>query len=298
MTKTKIKKKHISHSQYIMWSNCPQQWKMTYIDKLAKGEDSIHSVFGSAMHDTVQFWLDVVYNRSMLMARTMDLSDYLKERMVAHFKRTTIEADGQKTFVCDKETLMEFYHDGVEILGWLQKNVERFFGTLEWRLEGVEIALNVPVRTNVKFRGYLDIVLRHKLTGAIKIIDLKTSTKGWGKWTKEDKPKTDQLLLYKEYYAKKYDLALDAISIDYYILRRKIPTVSDWPIPRVSQFAPAHGTPSMNKMRKRVDAFLDSCFDEEGRYLTEGYEVTPSKSSCRFCSYNQTKHCSDGVLVT
>lgn len=296
MNKVKVKKKRISHTQYNMWSSCPLQWKLTYIDKLMKGEPSIHSVFGSAMHDTIQHWLDVVYNRSMLMARTMDLTDYLKDRMIVHFNRATVEENGQKIFVCDKHMLMEFYHDGVAILSALQNDVEKWFSVLEWKLEGVEVPLMVEVQSNVKFRGYLDIVLRHKLTGAIKIIDLKTSTKGWNKWTKNDKPKTDQILLYKQYYAKQHDLPLDAVTVDYYILRRKLPEESDWPIPRISRYAPAHGTPSMNAVRKRFDAFLNSCFDGEGEYISE-QKPTPSKSACRFCPYNQTEHCSVGVLV-
>ena len=296
MTKVKVRKKVVSHSQYSIWSACPLQWKLTSVDKIAKSEDNIYSIFGSAMHDTVQEWLKVVYNRSMLVARTMDLSDILKERLIIHFQRSIIEENGQKIFVTDKATLMEFYRDGVEILNCLQLNLEKFFNTMEWKLEGVEEQLNVPIKLNISFRGYLDIVLRHKLTGAIRIIDLKTSTKGWTKWVKSNKAKTDQLLLYKKFYAKKYNLPEDAITIDFYILKRKLPEESDWPIPRVSKFCPSHGTPSMNQMNKRFQKFVDACFDNQGNHITE-QEPTPSKSSCRFCPYNQTEHCSVGVLI-
>ena len=272
------------------------QWKLTYIDKLMKGEDSIHSVFGSAMHDTIQQWLDIVFNRSIVMARTIDLSDLLKERMIVHFKRTTIEDAGHKMFVCDVNTLMEFYKDGVEILKHLQANMDKYFDASEWTLEGVELRLNVPVKTKVSYRGYLDIVLRHKLTGEIKIIDLKTSTKGWNHWKKDDPIVKDQLLIYKKFYAEKHNIPENAISVDFYILRRKLPTVSDWPIPRVSRFTPSNGKPSMNKMNERFKTFIDACFDDEGEFLTE-QKATPSRSACRFCPYNQTDHCSVGVKV-
>ena len=294
MVKVKVRKKVVSHSQYNMWRACPLEWKLSAVDKLAKSEDTIHNIFGSAMHDTVQEWLDVVFNRSMLVARTMDLSDILKERLKFRFQKSIVEQNGRKIFVTDKETLVEFYHDGVAILNWLQLNVEKFFNVVEWKLEAVEERLNVPIRPNVSFRGYLDIVLRHKLTGAIRIIDLKTSTKGWNKWVKDDKSKTDQLLLYKKFYAEKYNLPEDAITIDFYILKRKLPEESDWPIPRVSKFCPAHGKPSMNQMSKRFQDFVDACFDEEGNHITN-QKATPSKSSCRFCPFNQTKHCSVGV---
>lgn len=294
MSKKRRRKKVTSFTQYQMWKNCPAQWEKSYIQRLIKGEPSIHTVFGEAMHDTIQQWLDVVFNRSMLMARTMDLSDIFKDRLIVHFKRDTVGEGDNKIFVCDKQTLMEFYHDGVAILNWLQLNLEKFFSTMEWVLEGVEIPLNIEVKPNVFYRGYLDIVLRHKLTGAIKIIDLKTSTKGWGKWKKDDPVVRDQLLLYKLFYSNKFDIPEDAISVDFYILKRKLPEESDWPIPRVSRFTPSNKKPSMNKMKKRFKYFLDACFDEKGQHIS-GQEYTPSKSACRFCPYNQTEHCSVGV---
>ena len=290
----KPRKKVTSYSQYSMWSNCPAQWDKTYIQKIMKGDPSIHTVFGSAMHDTIQQWLDVVFNRSMLMARTMDLGEILKDRLIVHFKRETTGVNNNKVYVCDKQTLMEFYDDGVAILTWLQMNLERFFSVMEWSLEGIETRLNVEVKPNVFYRGYLDIVLRHKLTGAIKIIDLKTSTKGWGKWKKDDPIQRDQLLLYKLFYANKYEIPEDTISVDFYILRRKLPEHSDWPIPRVSRFTPSNGKPSMNKMKKRFKNFLDTAYDNEGQFIPN-QEHTPSEHACRFCPYNQTEYCSVGA---
>jgi len=169
-----------------MWSDCPLQWKLTYIDKVLPGEDSIHSVFGSAMHDTIQHWLNIIFNKSKLVGRTMDLGDILKDNMIKHFKRTTVEENDQKLFVCDKPTLMEFYEDGCKILRYIQEHVDKFFPTVEWTLEGIEVPLSIQVRDKLRFKGYLDIILRHKLTGVIKIIDLKTSTKGWNQYAKKD----------------------------------------------------------------------------------------------------------------
>ena len=291
----KPRKKVTSYSQYSMWSKCPAQWDKTYIQKIMKGESSIHTVFGSAMHDTIQQWLDVVFNRSMLMARTMDLGDILKDRLIVHFKReTTGVDDATKVYVWDKHRIMDFYSDGVEILNWLQMNLEKFFSVMEWTLEGIETRLNIEVKPNVFYRGYLDVVLRHKLTGAIKIIDLKTSTKGWGKWKKDDQIQRDQLLLYKMFYADKFEIPEDSISVDFYILKRKLPEHSDWPIPRVSRFTPSHGKPSMVKTKYRFQAFLDAAYDDEGQFIPN-QRHTPSKSACRFCPYNQTEHCSVGA---
>jgi len=278
-----------------MWSDCPLQWKLTYIDKILPGEDNIHSVFGSAMHDTVQHWLDIIFNKSKLIGRTMDLSDILKDNLIKHFKKTTTEENGQKLFVCDKPTLMEFYDDGCRILTYLQQNVDKFFPTVEWTLEGIEVPLSLQVRDNLRFRGYLDIILRHKLTGTIRIIDLKTSTNGWNKYAKKDKSKTNQLLIYKRYYSKKFEVDEDAIIVEFLILKRKLFEGSPYPIPRVSPFVPAHKSVSVKKAMDEFEKFLDEaniCYNYPD---TATVKATPSKSSCRFCPYNKTEHCSQGV---
>jgi RecB family exonuclease len=43
--------------------------------------------------------------------------------------------------------------------------------------------------------GYLDVVLYHEPSNTFKIIDIKTSTKGWNKYTKKDESKQFQLVL-------------------------------------------------------------------------------------------------------
>ena len=36
----------VSYSQYSMWSSCPQQYKLNYIDKLGESSGNIHTIFG------------------------------------------------------------------------------------------------------------------------------------------------------------------------------------------------------------------------------------------------------------
>src|SRR6056300_529326 len=62
----------ISYSQYTMWANCPKQWKLTYMDGIKEFDPSIHLVFGTAMHETIQGWLKVVYGESPSKADEMD----------------------------------------------------------------------------------------------------------------------------------------------------------------------------------------------------------------------------------
>ena len=44
---------------------------------------------------------------------------------------------------------------------------------------------------------------------------------GWNKYQKMDKNKTDQLLLYKQFYGAENDISLDKIDVEYFIVKRK-----------------------------------------------------------------------------
>jgi len=55
--------KTISFSQLHMFTRCPHQWYLTYLKKLAPYSASIHATFGTALHETVQTWLDTLFNK-------------------------------------------------------------------------------------------------------------------------------------------------------------------------------------------------------------------------------------------
>ena len=143
--------------------------------------------------------------------------------------------------------------------------------------------------------GYLDVVILDEIHNTIKIIDIKTSTRGWNKWQKRDENKTQQLLLYKQFYAEQYNHPVDKIDVEYFIVKRKLWENIDFPQKRVQKFVPASGKPSMNKVAKRLDLFLENAFDDEGKYKTDKIFALPSKKACRWCEFRKTEHCSEGI---
>ena len=66
---------------------------------------------------------------------------------------------------------------------------------------GIETPITMPPissNPNVLFIGYLDIVMYNETLNKFKIIDIKTSTKGWKlDYVKKDEDKQFQLILYK-----------------------------------------------------------------------------------------------------
>ena len=76
----------VSFSQYSMWSSCPHQYKLNYIDKLGESSSNVHTIFGSAMHETIQHYLSVMYGVSKKQADEINLDKLLLERMRENYK--------------------------------------------------------------------------------------------------------------------------------------------------------------------------------------------------------------------
>lgn len=275
----------VSYSQYSMWLNCPWQWKLNYVDGQYRFDQSIDTIFGTAMHNTIQDWLATHFADPKKAKRT-DLNPLLKENLITEFKSSVREDNGEKLYVCDASTLQEYYEDGCAILDHVQKYGKDFFPTKNFKLMGCETKLTVQLRENLKFRAYLDIVIHDESLNEYHIIDLKTSRAGWYESQKKDDRKLHQLLLYKRFFAKEYGVLEENVKVKFIILKRKIKDNPDFVIRRLTNFEPAQGSISMKRMEASWNKFLTECFDETGTHRTEDIKPTPSESACKYCPFN------------
>ncbi len=282
----------ISYSQLSMFSECPLRWKLNYIDDVSVREPSIHLLFGTAMHEVIQTWLEVMYHDSVKNANKLNLEQRLHDKMMEQFQKDK-EAYGKNP--CTLEELREFFQDGVDILDFVKKRRGDYFSKRGYKLIGCEVPIEVDMKKNIKMIGYLDIVILDEMTNTLKIYDIKTSTRGWNKWMKKDENKTQQLLLYKQFYSKQYNHPIDKIEVEYFIVKRKLWEEAMFPQKRVQKFSPASGTVSMNKVAKRLDTFIDLAFDDEGNKISENIVATPSKKACRWCEFKGTEYCNQGI---
>ena len=277
-----------------MWAQCPHKWKTAYIDDKREFTESIHTLFGTSMHEVIQTFLTVMYNDTVKLAEQLPLDDMLRTRMKRNFE-SALEQNGGVMF-CEEKDMVEFYIQGVEILDFIKKKRAQYFSKKGYELVGIEVPINYDLPNNIKFIGYIDIVIKDTIRDVIKIYDIKTSTMGWNKYMKADKIKSDQLLLYKQFYSKQFDHPLDKIEVEYFIVKRKLWENTDFPQKRVQKFAPANGKPSINQVTKRLSEFMTECFTSDGEYNTEHiYSKEASKKNCRFCDFNQTEFCDAGV---
>ena len=278
----------ISYSQFAMYSTCPKQWELAYVKGLRQYSQSIHTIFGTAFHETLQEYLTVMYTQTAKKASELPLHTMLQERMVAGYKEA-VEKTG--VHFSTKFELQEFYEDGVAILDYINKNRGKYFSAKHEELLGIEIPIYVQAtddNKHVMMLGFLDVVIRDKRSDRIKIIDIKTSTAGWNKYQKADKVKASQLVLYKEYFGRQYGYDTEKIDIVYFIVKRKLIEGAMFPQRRIQEFIPASGKPTRNKLKRSIADWAAACFDVEGNYnTTREYPAVAGKNgkNCKYCDF-------------
>lgn len=291
MTNSTSSDRRISYSQYSMWAGCPKRWKLNYIDELKKRDNTIHTIFGTAMHEAIQGWLSVLYS-DKVRAKSYDLEGYFKDHLMRLFKENISQDDtGESVYLCDMDTLKQFYRDGCAILDHVRTYQKEFFPTMGYKLIGCEIPLEVPVANGIVFVGFIDIVIAHPRTNKIFIYDLKTSKRGWY-YEKNDPMKLAQILLYKNFYSELFEVPIDNITPEFIILKREVDENSKWGAKRISKFEPANGKPSMKNAVQGFNNFISSTFDENGHVQLSTLVATPSKKACQWCEFkNRTDLC-------
>ena len=298
--------KNISYSQMSIYRQCAHRWKLQYKDKIKRFNSSIHTVFGTAIHEVMQHYLDVAFEKSFAAAdREINIEDHFQTTFINEYQ-TQYKKNKNEHF-SEATEMREFFEDGVAILNWFKKNRSQYFSKKGWFLVGCEIPIVIaPNRmlNNVLYTGYLDVVMYNENTDTFKIIDIKTSTNGWNKYAKEDKEKQNQLLLYKQFFAEQYGIPIEKIETEFFIVKRKVLDIDDerclspYQAKRVQQYSNfADGKTSLNRARKAISDFISECFNSQGKIKERDYPTSPSKWNCNFCPYKEDKDLCDKGLI-
>ena len=285
----------VSYSQYSMWRRCPHQWFLAYAKGLAPYQASIHTVFGTAVHETIQHYLKVMYEQSGAAADREDIVGMFNECFRNTYKG---EFEKMKQHFSNPDEMREFYEDGVNILEWFKKHRTQFFTTRNVVLLGIEMPLMVELKKNLFLKGFIDFVLYDKDLDKIYIYDIKTSRSGWNDKAKKDDIKLAQILLYKEYFAKQYNIDVEKIEVEFFILKRKIWDSEDFVIPYITRFKPASGKIKRKQASEKFNMFLDECFDNESKHIFKDYTKLVGKDSCTYCPFNNNKELCDKNVVS
>lgn len=277
--------KAVSYSQYSIYKQCPYQWYLTYIKKESSFKPSIYLVYGTAMHETIQTYLQTMYDKSVKAADEIDMNKLLEERLVATYKESISE--NKNEHFSTKEELKEFLADGQATLDWFKKNRGKYFSKKNTELVGIEIPILQPVIEdipNVLMNGSIDFIIYDKVLEKYTIYDIKTSTKGWTDYEKKDQTKINQILLYKRFYSKVMNVPEDKVDVMFFIVKRKVFSHPDYPTYRIQEFIPANGKRKVQEAMDDLSAFIRECFTPNAKYNTE--RTYPKNiDSCKFCPY-------------
>ena len=296
--------KGISFSQLTIFNSCPHRWKLQYKDRIKAFTSSIHTVFGTAIHEAMQKYLGVMYSSSGAEADRLDLVEVFQEKFMEEYKKQYTTNNKQHFSSADE--MREFFEDGVEILSWLKKKRSKYFSKRGWYLVGCEVPIVIQpnkMYNNVLYNGFLDVVMYHEPTNTFKIIDIKTSTRGWREKEKKDENKQFQLILYKHFFSEQYNVPVDSISVEFFIVKRKVMDWDDEKILsphqayRVQIFTPASGKIKITKAKEALNNFIKKCFTTSGEVRDDEYPKVVSKWNCSYCPFKEDRqNCGEGII--
>jgi hypothetical protein len=180
---------------------CPYKFYLIYIEKCKK-KSKFHAEYGKFIHSILQKYFVREFNEQ-------DCLDYYIENF-----------DYEVTASVRESTREKLYMAGID-----------YFSTLEWMYDDYEI-LKVELKSEFKvgkynFVGYIEVLLRNKITGEITILDHKTAEYPIGKKGNVLKAKQEDYDGYKK--------QLYLYSIDVYNEYGIYPAYLKWNFVRSSQ---------------------------------------------------------------
>ena len=111
--------KKISFSQYSVYESCPYRWYLSYAKGIYPFSASINTVFGTAIHETLQTYLTILFNKSVKESEEFNMVEMF-ERVFREEYLKEVANNGGNHF-STKEEMAEFYEDGIDILYQFRK---------------------------------------------------------------------------------------------------------------------------------------------------------------------------------
>ena len=275
---------HVSYSSLSTYNKCPKLWEMQYLRKEVPFTQNIYTCFGTAVHETIQTWLEVLFHDKVKTANEMDLDKLLYNNMIKAYKSGKAQ-NGHKHFSSTDE-LTQFWIDGKHILNYIKKKRNAYFTTKTMMLAGVETLLYQEIKPGVAFKGLIDLVFYHPTVDRWTIVDIKTSTSGWRDNQKKNPNLTAQVVLYKEFFSKQFGIDKDKIDVEYFIVKRRVPAEAEFASMqrRVQEFRPNAGPRKTKQVMESVNKFVSEVLDEEGKYIDQEYTCNSPLGKCQECA--------------
>lgn len=152
-----------SHSKLWLYENCPEAYKVKYVDKtFPELPSSIHAFLGSSVHDALEY----LY-KELMAGRVLDLDDVIEYFARNWHKNYTLDVR-----VPRGERVEDFFNKGVKFLiDYYQSNLPFSRKTIE-----TEKKLLFPLGEGIHIIGYIDRLDKNE-DGSYEVHDYKTNQK-------------------------------------------------------------------------------------------------------------------------
>jgi len=275
--------KHISYSEWKNWHICPHYHKLTYIDKVTQFQGNIFTAFGKALHTVCELTLT-----SPEKYREAGAIDALVKEQFLKEPKALPEEEQQRAKRDFK--LKEWLVSGLEIVPDLYRCLTEKFGKLgeDWEVLKAEEQLYEPIteftEAEKNFKGFIDLVVMSKKDKKVHLIDWKTCSWGWKREKKSDTILAYQLVYYKHFWARKYDVNPKDVDCHFVLLKRTAKAGKKAEFVRVTA-AKKRTTNALNALTKALHNI------NKQNYIKNRAACTNCKDRFGTCEFYQTEHC-------
>jgi hypothetical protein len=264
----------VSYTELSNWVECQWRHKLKYLEGIELEEDgpSIHTEFGQIGHDALEY--------------------YLKERKFESYDK--IRGDLKEALDVLSESALknqdkQSFIDSLEpVLQQIPDFMDQAFGK-DWKFYAAELPLfeTIEGEPDKVFKGFVDAMFtvpKPEGSTTIKrnpetlwIVDWKWSGSFWSPMKVKDKQL--QLVLYKHYVSKKFDIDPRDIRTGFVVLKRGTKPSKSGNI-RLEE---------VNITAKTTELAIQQLSRFFGS-VRKGF-FTKNRDSCKYCVYKGTRHC-------
>lgn len=255
----------ISYSELCVIEDCLFRHKLTYLDKLPNTGNE-YSAFGTTIHSSAQ---------KQLLTEALEKTEPVpptnwEEVFLLDFRGELKKLRDAKVDL-NKGLCLDLKDQGLVLIDKILPALKSIPEFKDYVLENTEEELYEPIKdfeTNIKFKGYIDLVL--KVGEKYYILDWKTSTWGWDARTKSSPRKTYQLTLYKHFFCQKHNIDPKNVETYFALLKRTAKKN------HVEIFRVTSGPKKVENAVKWMETLL--------KRSQMKFKIK-NKANCRFCPY-------------
>lgn len=89
---------------------------------------NINTMFGTAVHETLQTYLQVMYNSTLKQANSYDIKQFFKQRILQNYKKTRQQLGRQFT---TPQIISSYFKTGIDIIQYFKSHRLKYFKARE-----------------------------------------------------------------------------------------------------------------------------------------------------------------------